>query len=239
MADEQPHVVYTAANSREAHLFKSLLARRGIEAIVLNDALQGAAGGVPLGTSTAPCVAVAEEDFQKSREVAIAFQRQMEIGPPQVDDIFPSEGVAEEEDWPTCSQCGRRRQTVCPICSIAGTDFPLAEYNVAISPELKAEPESCACSAPGSSCDEPPAEELPAEGAGEKLPTLLVCETCDEVFEPRYYRLCQWCGHDFGEGIEVPLTSGEPLDRRTLLVMGLLGTGALAVLAYLLFMLSR
>ena len=31
----------------------------------------------------------------------------------------------------------------------------------------------------------------------------LICSSCDEPFQPEYYRLCQNCGHDFGAGIAI------------------------------------
>ncbi len=66
------------------------------------------------------------------------------------------------------------------------------------------------------------------EDAGE--PPLLICPTCDEPFEPRYLRRCEWCGHDFGSGIAVPETRreqpAEPPNLRVIIV-------ALATLALL------
>lgn len=57
-------------------------------------------------------------------------------------------------------------------------------------------------------------------------PMLLVCPICDEPFEPVYLRRCEWCGHDFGEGMEPPAivktAAVEPPNARVLLV-GLAG----------------
>ncbi|HVX09603.1 MAG TPA: DUF2007 domain-containing protein [Pirellulales bacterium] len=41
------------------------------------------------------------------------------------------------------------------------------------------------------------------EGSMEE-PSLLICSLCDEPFEASYLRRCEWCGHDFGAGLEVP-----------------------------------
>ena len=149
MKEQDFAVVYAAADAQEAHLLKGLLADRDIEAVVLNESLQGAAGGVPVGHPVSPRVAVIQDDEPKARQVVIAFQRQREIGPPQVDDIFPHD-ENEADDWPACPGCGERRQTICPTCGVAGTDFPNAEYQVSDwVPEQTIASESCGCGSGG------------------------------------------------------------------------------------------
>ena len=114
--DDRLHTdIYVAANAQQAHLLRGMLAERGIEAFVENEPLQGASGQVPLGWTVAPRVVVAHKDAKKAREVALAFERQMEIGPPATDE--PPAVETQWRDWPTCSSCGKLRQTVCPICS--------------------------------------------------------------------------------------------------------------------------
>lgn len=99
-----------------------------------------------------------------------------------------------------CPECNRRRTAVCPICRTAGSNFPPGDFPVAREEEETAEP------------------------------PLLICPTCDEPFEPRYLRRCEWCGHDFGEGIAEPERPverpSEPLNPRIILA-------ALAALALL------
>lgn len=62
-------------------------------------------------------------------------------------------------------------------------------------------------------------------------PTLIVCPICDEPFEPMYLRRCEWCGHDFGDGMEPPAivkaAAVEPPNARVLLV-GLAGVAIVA-----------
>lgn len=74
----------------------------------------------------------------------------------------------------------------------------------------------------------PPGESPVAHEHDAEEPPLLICPTCDEPFEPRYLRCCEWCGHDFGDGITTPPPRddrpAEPLNARVVLV-------ALAMLA--------
>lgn len=62
----------------------------------------------------------------------------------------------------------------------------------------------------------------------------LICPACDEPFGSRYLRRCEWCGHDFGEGLDVASSRhGDtgPLNQRivtlvlvlTVLLIGLVG----------------
>lgn len=32
----------------------------------------------------------------------------------------------------------------------------------------------------------------------------VVCPTCDEPFRPRFYKLCEHCGYEFDDGVELP-----------------------------------
>jgi RNA polymerase subunit RPABC4/transcription elongation factor Spt4 len=76
--------------------------------------------------------------------------------------------------WPVCSECGRRRQTVCPVCGTAGDEFPRADGP--LSPELAPNGEASLA---------------------------LICSTCDEPFVAEHLRYCPWCGSDAGAGIDV------------------------------------
>lgn len=76
--------------------------------------------------------------------------------------------------------------------------------------------------------------------AGE--PVLLICPTCDEPFEPTYLRRCEWCGHDFGAGLEPPdivrPMQTEPLNARVLLAVAA-GVGiVVAIVVYFAVLLS-
>jgi hypothetical protein len=38
---------------------------------------------------------------------------------------------------------------------------------------------------------------------------LLICDDCDDVMSPQWYRYCAACAHDFGSGVEPSSTSAE------------------------------
>jgi hypothetical protein len=120
-------------------------------------------------------------------------------------------------DWPRCPKCGRNRQTFCPTCDIAGDQFPLAEYIPAAPVKASRRDAACACR----SCDD------------EDVPVLLMCPSCDEAFAPKFYRLCEECGHDFGEGRQVEVSEPEELTDRALFVIVTLGVLTIGVLGYL------
>jgi len=61
---------------------------------------------------------------------------------------------------------------------------------------------------------------------------LLMCPSCDEAFEPGFYRLCQQCGHDFGDGLQVESGTQDELTGRTLFVLISLSALGIAILVY-------
>lgn len=92
--------------------------------------------------------------------------------------------------WPLCPKCQARREAQCSICSAQGTGFRLADFEES---------------------------EDSTEGA-EDTDVLLLCSTCDEPFTPQFYRNCDECGFDFGEGIESPEVVREELNSRVVFV---------------------
>ena len=67
------------------------------------------------------------------------------------------------------------------------------------------------------------------------------CATCDDHFQPEWFRLCPSCGHDYGDGVEVERPAGpkEPLNARTWLVLAGLLAGCAVVVAYLLWLFNQ
>ena len=150
--------------------------------------------------------------------------------------IEPDENLGDA--WPLCPQCQQRRQTVCPVCSVAGEDFPFADALPAAAPleSIAAdESEQQASDAEGSDGEASDAEA--SDGEGSEMEVLLMCPTCDEAFAPHYYRMCQQCGHDFGEGIEVDQTAGDDVNRRVVFVFVAIVLLVLALSAFFAFVL--
>ena len=102
-----------------------------------------------------------------------------------------------------CPTCQRPRMAICPYCHTAGTNFPSAW------PESRQPDEQ-----------------------GDHQPQL-ICPTCDEPLAPSYLRCCEWCGHDFGQGVAgLPPASHEALDGRIIAAMMALAALLLAIVAY-------
>ena len=125
-------------------------------------------------------------------------------------------------DWPTCPHCGRRRQTRCPTCDLGGDDFSLAEF----IPAAESLPVTKGCSSCGSGghVNRPVSER--------DFGVLLMCPACEEAFSPTFYRLCEQCGHDFGDGLSVDVTGSDRVTDRALLVLAVLIVLGAAMLGY-------
>ena len=122
----EPTVIYSAANSQQAHLLKGLLEERGIPAWVVNDAIGLAGGELPLGWTAAARVVVSQSDAEEARQFALNFDRRTAHEPEP--DLPAGEPPSQEwSDWPSCRECGERRAARCPICGTSGTQFALAD----------------------------------------------------------------------------------------------------------------
>ncbi|HEV3022391.1 MAG TPA: DUF2007 domain-containing protein, partial [Pirellulales bacterium] len=125
-------VIYTAANVQQAHLLKNLLDEAGIPATVANEALQGAAGEVPLGWATSARVMVSDDRAAESRRIAEEFDAKLATaarlarspqpmgstsaesrqGPTGAEPLTSRDDIADElaaQRRPRCPQCGRPR----------------------------------------------------------------------------------------------------------------------------------
>ena len=228
---QEPTVIYTARSMQEAHLLKNLLAERQIEAIVLNDALEGGSGVQYVGWSTAARVAVDEEHAVVARQLAARFDHQQTLSDDNAD-----EDILDE--WPRCPECDARRSTRCPVCSTAGTEFPSVDmgFDWIPQPGDLATTTGCHCGPGGCTSGDPGPEPVSPDHEAAP-PTMLTCTTCDEPFVPGYPRLCEWCGHDFGNGFEVEVSEGppEPIGNRPVLVMIALGLLLSVLIGYFMF----
>lgn len=243
---EGQKVIYTARTMQDAHLLKNLLADQRIQAIVLNEALPGGSGGDLVGWATAARVVVAEKDAVRARQIAVKFDRKMASSPGKLEGVqLPQEPPIVLEHWPRCPECDAPRLTRCPICGTAGSHFPQADTGFLGLPESDeaARPSAgCGCGpggcTPSGAAAEPvpdDAHRLATDEAEPEVPeTMLICTTCDEPFEPEYPRRCEWCGHQFPDGldVDVPQVEVEHISARAVaVIIGLLAV-AIALVAY-------
>ncbi|HUY32434.1 MAG TPA: DUF2007 domain-containing protein [Pirellulales bacterium] len=197
-------VIYTAANAQQAHLLKNLLDEAGIPSAVVNDALQGVAGEVPFGWATSARVLVVDDRAAQSRRIAEEFDATL-VAAARLAVGEPPQRLVDVDDGPS-------QREGCPDCG---------RPRLAICP---------VCETAGNDF---PAADLRAYDQEDEGAPLLICPTCDEPFGPGYLRRCEWCGHDFGRGIEpsrpVRRPPSEPMNARVIAIF-LLIVGSLAVL---------
>lgn len=183
-------VIYEARTAADANELQQRLANAGLEAVVLNEIDQMETGTDAIGLPRPLGVAVLREHADAGRQIAEAFDEELfakgeaqQAAAGETEATEPAEPEEGKEDalWPLCPECGARRVTTCPVCKTSGSHFPLADANASEASE-------------------------PAE-----LPTrMVICSTCDEPFMPQYLRHCEWCGHEFEDGVE---RSHEPVEE--------------------------
>jgi hypothetical protein len=80
-----------------------------------------------------------------------------------------------------------------------------------------------------------------AEEGTDMADRMVICPTCDEPFQPEHSKRCEWCGHEFPDGVEMPLPEGDDdaadFTGRVYAVIAVLLAMALAGLLYFRFML--
>lgn len=249
-------IVYTARTLQDAHLLRNLLAEQRIEAVVLNELLEGGSGVSYVGWQTAAQVVVAEEDAQRARQIAVRFDRRQASSPGMVQgEPLPHPPPTVPDRWPRCPECDAPRSTRCPVCGTTGSEFPPADMGFTWIPEL----EDTAWGSPVSSCgpggcapvaatgvgggdeatpEAPAAGEAAAGQEPDAAPAMLMCPTCDEPFTPEYPRRCEWCGHEFADGVEIELRPSPvgQVNRRVIAVVMALLALAVALAAYFMFL---
>jgi len=123
----QPTIIYSADNPQQAHLLRSLLEDEGIQAWVVNDAIQIAGGELPVGWRGAAKVVVGDEEAAAARQFAEAFdhkaQQHFFESRPQQDDYIDD---GSQSAWPACPTCNQPRSARCAICGESGVSFPAA-----------------------------------------------------------------------------------------------------------------
>jgi hypothetical protein len=145
--DDKLTTIYTAATPVQAKMLQNMLDDEGIQAYLVNDALQAAVGEVPFGWTTAVRVAVSSDHAEEARAIAEDFEGQL-LQEPGASSAEPGEAIAHL--WPACPTCRKPRTAVCQWCGTSGTRFPAADPEPAdASSEGQAERWLCP------TCDEP------------------------------------------------------------------------------------
>jgi hypothetical protein len=242
MSDEQT-VIYAARTLQDAFLLRNRLTEEGIRCTVINNELQSGLR-VDISWATLARVVVAGEDAELAQRIALDFEHKLAAAAQEPSMESPETAPAglPPENWPLCPQCKRPRTTSCPICGTAGTTFTAAEadpVDADITERGDEPPEASGC--PGScSClgtDKHPVSQSPPKQDSKVIRgqlLMLLCPTCDEPFAPEYLRRCEWCNHEFGDGIEPPQTArDDQINNRIVIVIILLALFLLGSLAYL------
>lgn len=220
MPQEFP-TIYRAKNLQEAQLLCNLLDEEGIRATLTNGVLENGSGVDIVGWPTLARVMVAEGDAVRARDIALKFDREVSGGGGDMRQSSERNAADAEvvDVWPCCPECGERRMTRCTICGTSGSDFPPADANAGDLLGLPTPPagafSSCSCGPGGCGSHgvEVEGDHASAGENDEAGPTddqlsetpsapLLICPTCDEPFHPQYLRRCEWCGHDFPDGLD-------------------------------------
>jgi hypothetical protein len=229
-------VIYVAGSMQQAHMLRNLLAEHGIQAAVINDALERGSGVDYIGWNTAARVVVHPRDAIEARRIALEHDDQ---GAKMAEEQYPcvEEAEAMPEDWPRCPECGAQRLTRCPVCKTTGTEFAEADSEYIWGMGLAEAPDetpscgngscgggSCGGGAPANEVESAVQEKMGDEEDDDHR-LILVCPTCDEPFEPEFPRTCAWCDHEFPDGYEPENTIIPPAQcdtRVTVIVVGLL-----------------
>ncbi len=224
---DQHVVVYIATDPHQAHLLRNLLEEAGISSFVSNETLNSVhfANADWLvraagGPGFLPTAPklVVHENDAEEAREILLAAEKLILHGQPAPELVTLESENGEESWPLCPHCARPRLATCPVCKTSGTDFVAAFL---------------------------PENEPDAEGAKS---TMVICPTCDEVFAPRHPARCEWCGHRFADGYELPVrvastrTSmqtilAEQLNARSIFLLLAITGGGIALVAWFAYVL--
>lgn len=140
--------------------------------------------------------------------------------------------------WPRCPQCGQPRETSCPKCAHIGHHLPQAETPVDADDlaAIRKEPTIVELNTGMDATRAEPQDDSLLRPQPQDDLHWVLCPICDWLFQPRYYRRCAWCSHNFGDGLDVQQPPAnfeqEPVNLRMLLLAGGLLVLMLAMLIY-------
>ncbi|REK19040.1 MAG: hypothetical protein DWQ37_02440 [Planctomycetota bacterium] len=165
---------------------------------------QIAGGNSALGDLPMRSVLIPAEQSEAARAVLTGVAESMREGSSSPELAELESLVGEDDPWPVCIHCGRARTTRCPVCSTSGEHFEQAFM-----------------------------PHVPIEGASAPERALVICPTCDEAFAPEYLSRCEWCGHQFSDGIAPPPEDFAPPVPSAFAEIGLRAVAMAAVLVAL------
>jgi hypothetical protein len=207
--------IYAAPALEVAYLVCAALEEHGITATI---SFKQVVGAHELPVIEAPhYVQVHCDDAEVARQIVA----QLEEAKGRSKLLLDREAEADDDPWPSCPHCGQPRHTSCPWCETAGSEFPQAYLG------------------PQSDDDFEPSDEdetdIP-DRFDPSRPLLVICPTCDEPFRPLFAARCEWCGHRFGDGRELPPSGSigdAELNARVWMVAALLAIAILLEVALL------
>lgn len=230
--DSDLEVIYKAANAQQAAILKNILEEEGIDSTVTNLALMGGAGELPVGWSSAPCILVRQEDYERAKVIAEQFDHDLShatssslnndskksstTATDTYDDELDSDSL--DPTWPPCPACAEPRRGRCSHCGAFDAYFSPAEYMVT----------------------DRRGHEDPSSGAEsfkvESPEDHFMCSVCDEAMLPEPLRYCQSCGNDFGEGLVLSAPERAESNPRVTITIAVLIAIGLAGLLYVFIM---
>ena len=210
--DDRQVVVFADAQPGLAYLVRNRLAEAGIDCFIENESLPYGANEL-LPAVIGPRIVVSEADAPAAVKIVAEFRRE------------PQEMAAAATNQPMAAD--NRKGTSSPgqlvdVATLTGPACPACGRARMI--------ECPYCHTAGTDF---PRGDQPVATAKDSDKELLICPTCDEPFAPRDYRRCEWCGHDFGAGIEIePQKVAEYLNDRVVVAVVAAAAILLVIFAY-------
>ncbi len=176
-------VVYIATNPRQAHLLRIVLAEAGIDSFVSNETLNAvhfAGGDWMVRAAGGPGFLPTSPTVVVHENNAVRAREILLAAEKQLQQRQPAPELVAPE-----AESGEEASwPLCPHC---------------------ARPRLATCPVCKTSGADFPAAFFPEQEPGlEDASRLVICPTCDEAFAPRYPARCEWCGHRFADGYELP-----------------------------------
>lgn len=196
-------IVYSSVTASDVYARHNFLSEFGIESLVDEDR------SMDSQNPTSRCkLLVPPGDRENAERLLAEMQKNIEYARTHPDSSGPwltdssdedDDGVLDHFERPKCPKCKEPRTAVCPYCKTASNSFPPGDEVSA------ADGRTILMELPIVARDEQESTERNSDEQDNNV--LLVCNMCDEPFTAEFLRRCEWCGHDFGNGTELPVTA--------------------------------